>query len=620
MPPPPTITSLPPLPRITSRPGRRRAAGRCRAGRRPHRYPRLGEGEVGATAGVDAVIAVQRPQRGRGRRARAGGRGRRCREACSPCDRRAARARPRRATGFGPGRGARVRPRDRTCGGSPGVLEMVVRDRAAVGSQAGAGAGGAQVGDRRPAAGGEADVERRVVVEAEHVAVAVGVDRGLGRVLAPAVGEQATLGVGERGSVAPLHVAVEPADRVPGGHVDSAQGRGAERDRHRGAGDEGELVVSAAADHDLGRVDPGQPVGREGDALGGSQRIGGVGVLGEAVVGRHPQRRLGDRRRCPGGRGRRAEGSGSGGTQVVPADDRVDPGVLLADERDPAGAERVAGDPDSLRIDQRRERVLAGVQPGGHAPVLLGGVAGADAAVGVAAGEARAVGVGRRRKQEVERVLGAVVEGLAALGGDALLLVDALAEGVGAALTLDVVGEDHVTVLGQRRGEAPVEGLGCLHGAGRDHDPRPPRRTLAGSPDVARDRRPAAGREQDRRDGAVLLAPVIEADVAGALVLAVGADVGDRIALRVGGEQLRVLDEVAHVLLCQQELELGREGDVLVALVDLREVARLLGGVEAKRDRGQRQGDADGADRSDRDSPRLAHQRFWLPSQPDAGP
>src|SRR5581483_2642196 len=209
------------------------------------------------------------------------------------------------------------------------------------------------------------------------------------------------------------------------------------------------------------------------------------------------------------------------------------------------------------------------------------------------AARARLVRMRRRGEQEVQAVLGPVVEGLPGLGGHALHPVRAGAEGVGAALALDVVGQDDVAVLGQRRGQPPVERLRRLHGARGDDHRRAARRPLARRPDVAGDRGPVAGRVEHRPpDAESLPRPAVEAQVAGALVLAVHADVAQRVALRVARQELRELHRVAGVLLLELLLELRGQRQVALALRDRGEVAGLARRVEGLR--GGRDGEGEG--------------------------
>ena len=135
------------------------------------------------------------------------------------------------------------------------------------------------------------------------------------------------------------------------------------------------------------------------------------------------------------------------------------------------------------------------------------------------AARARRVRLRRRREEEVERVLGAVVERLAGLGGNAFERVAAFAEHVRAALALGVIGEHQVTALGQCLGGEPVELSGAwtdpfvITMPGRLAGP------AAGRPDVTRERRAVARGEEHRpRDSVTARLPVVEPHVAGAAV------------------------------------------------------------------------------------------------------
>ena len=258
----------------------------------------------------------------------------------------------------------------------------------------------------------------------------------------------------------------------------------------------------------------------------------------------------------------------------------------------------MAGDPDPLGVDEPVQRVEGGVQAEADAGQVPGLVARARGAA-----RPRHVRGLRRGEEEVERVLGAVDEVRRLLRGHALAVVGALAEGVGAALALDVVGEHDVAALGQERGEPPVERLGRLHGAGGEHDRGPLRRACLERPDVARERRPAAAGEEHRLDdraGHGLL-PVVEADVAGALALAVRADVAEEEALvlgrdrrSLGGDDLGEVDVVLDLLLGEAGLELGRLDDVAVALGRLGVVLDLRLGIEGERGNGRGKRDRHG--------------------------
>ena len=189
---------------------------------------------------------------------------------------------------------------------------------------------------------------------------------------------------------------------------------GAERVGRRVAGQERELVMGAAADDRLHRVDAGLLVGEEALVLGLRVRVRRVGLGHEEVVGRHAHRGLGDRRVVGPRRGaRRARRMAARRAQVVPGDGRVDARVDLADVGDRGGAQRVAGDPHPRAVEHLPEGVVRGIEALIHPAVLLVRVARADAVVGVAAALLRLVRALGIREEEIERVLGAVVEGLA---------------------------------------------------------------------------------------------------------------------------------------------------------------------------------------------------------------
>ena len=205
----------------------------------------------------------------------------------------------------------------------------------------------------------------------------------------------------------------------------------------------------------------------------------------------------------------------SGAAEVVPGDDRLDAGVPLPDVRDAGGAVRVTGKSDLARVQQLPERVVGGVEARLDPPVLLGRVAGPAAAA-----RHRLVRVLRRRQQEVDRVLGAVVERApVGLRGDALALVGRLAERVALALALGVERQHDVAVLGQRLRGVPVHLLVGLDRAVGDHDPGALGGAGNGGPDVPGERRAVARGEQDRaHDPVAVGAPVVEPDVARAAV------------------------------------------------------------------------------------------------------
>ena len=161
---------------------------------------------------------------------------------------------------------------------------------------------------------------------------------------------------------------------------------------------------------------------------------------------------------------------GAGAAEVVPGDDGLHARVPLRDVGDAGGAVGVAGEPDlGLRVQQLPERVVGGVEPGGDAFVLLGRVAGARFAA-----RHRLVGVLGSGEEEVDRVLGAVVERTpVGLRRHALVFVGRLAERVALTLSLWVEGQHHVAVLGERLGGVPVHLFVGLHRAVGDHDPGP---------------------------------------------------------------------------------------------------------------------------------------------------
>ena len=265
-----------------------------------------------------------------------------------------------------------------------------------------------------------------------------------------------------------LDVLVEPGGRVPGDHV-ACPRRCAPK--LGVAGDERELVVASAADVDLHRVDAGALYAGSPAFFVCGSGSRGVRRRGQPVVGRDAERRLGDRRR----RAARRAGAGGhsapgcpGGLQVVPGDDRVDARVLLADERHRARAERVAGDPDATRVDHvaragcRRVARPAATRRSCFVAWLV-----PERRSSAAADRDRPASRARSRARPRcrRRTAGPACEGTPSC------CVGGLAEGVRAPLSLDVVGQDHVPVLGERRGDAPVERLGRLDRARRDHDP-----------------------------------------------------------------------------------------------------------------------------------------------------
>ena len=166
---------------------------------------------------------------------------------------------------------------------------------------------------------------------------------------------------------------------------------------------------------------------------------------------------------------RNRPGVGAGPPEVVQRNHRADARVPLGDVGDAGGAVGMADEADLAAVEQLPERVVGGVQPGLHArrsawrrgwcrccswaPARRGGRAG---------------------EQEVDRVLGAVVERPAvALGGEALVLVGRLAVGVGLTLALRIEGQHDVARLGQRLRGVPVHLLVGLDRAVGDHDARP---------------------------------------------------------------------------------------------------------------------------------------------------
>ena len=174
-----------------------------------------------------------------------------------------------------------------------------------------------------------------------------------------------------------LHVLVEPGGRVPGDQVGAAQ-----RSAEGGVRDEAELVVRAAADDQLAGVDARLAVGERRLALGERIGVGRVGLRREAVVGRHAERRLGDRRRRHGSPGRTGTASPAG-RPVVAGRPRLSQatialtrGSFWPDERDTRRAERVAGEPDlASGSSSCQSGLYGGVQARRDAPVLLGRMA-----------------------------------------------------------------------------------------------------------------------------------------------------------------------------------------------------------------------------------------------------
>ena len=130
-----------------------------------------------------------------------------------------------------------------------GVGDDVVVGRAAVGPHV--RAAGAHVVADRAAAAGAGEVEAGAEVEAEQVAVAAEVDGAAAGVVAPAVGEQARVGRGlpltylSNQAVVYQATRSRAAQRAAGERIDAG-------DHPR---DERRLLVAAAADRDLRRVD-----------------------------------------------------------------------------------------------------------------------------------------------------------------------------------------------------------------------------------------------------------------------------------------------------------------------------------------------------------------------------
>ncbi len=231
------------------------------------------------------------------------------------------------------------------------------------------------------------------------------------------------------------------------------------------------------------------------------------------------------------------------------------------------------------RVEHLPERVVGGVEPGGYARVLLGGVARAGGTTGH--GLIRMLG---GRKQEVDRVLGAVVERRPrTLRRDALVLVWGLPEGVRLPLPLGIEGQHHVTRLGQRLGGVPVHLLVGLDRAVGDHDPRPLRRPGHRRPHVARDRGAVARGEQDGADDPVAVRPpVVQADVAGASVREVPAQIVGEEAPGIGGLGGQRLGGAGRAVGGELRLVLRGVVDRLALLGD-REVLRLDHRVERRR-------------------------------------
>ena len=209
----------------------------------------------------------------------------------------------------------------------------------------------------------------------------VGVDARLGEVALPARRQEPSV----RRRVS-LHVLVEPRCGVPVDHVGTPQ-RGPEGR----VGDEAEVQVAPAPDDELARVGTCLGVGERLRRLGRRIGLGRVGQRRQTVVGRHPQRRLGDRghpaRRRVGGAGlldgaaaATEAGVGIGSAEVVPRHDRLHSRVPLADVGDAGRPVGVSGEPQPGGVEDGRERVVGVVEALGDAPVLLGFVTGAGRA------------------------------------------------------------------------------------------------------------------------------------------------------------------------------------------------------------------------------------------------
>jgi hypothetical protein len=113
---------------------------------------------------------------------------------------------------------------------------------------------------------------------------------------------------------------------------------------------------------------------------------------------------------------------------------------------------------------------------------------------------------------------------------------------------------------------------------------------------VAGESRSVAGREEDRlANREAEIHPVVEADVAGAFVAAVGADVAAEVAFWIARDDLDDLGLVVEVRLLQAQLKLRGESHVLHALRGLRKVLGLESRVEADGDRGNGEGGDDSA-------------------------
>ena len=218
---------------------------------------------------------------------------------------------------------------------------------------------------------------------------------------------------------------------------------------------------------------------------------------------------------------------------------------------------------DPGRLDEFPVRVVGRVQALCRAFALLGGVARAR----FTARDGR-VGVLGRGEQEVDRVLGAVVEGATvALRGHALFFVGSLPERVALALALRVEREHDIAGLGQRLGLVPVELFVGLHRAVGDHDAGTFLGAGDGRPHATGQRRTVARGEQDGLGDAVVVGdPVVQADVAGTPVLAVPADVVGEEAARVGGLLLQGFGVARRAVGRELRLVFGRVVDRLALL------------------------------------------------------
>ncbi len=204
-------------------------------------------------------------------------------------------------------------------------------------------------------------------------------------------------------------------------------------------------------------------------------------------------------------------------------------------------------------LDQLPHGVVGGVQPGLDPALLLGAVAGARPA------RPGAERLGRRGQQEVDGVLGPVVEGVArGLGREALVAVGALAVGVRQPLHLGVEGDHDVAGLGQRLGGVPVQLLGGLDRAVGDHDGRALARAGARGPHAAGHRGAVARGPQHALHQPVAAGlPLVQADVARARQPLAVAQVGQEVALGIAGRRQRGLGLGALALQAQLHLVAG---------------------------------------------------------------